>query len=102
MKVLAKTLKDNGLEATYSGYWRNPRKRAKVLNKPRHYKFTIHVFDILGDCQVIDIDPLEQKLSKNELSQLIRKYLNEYVFTREDTLIDMTKTAIVIRTKQQF
>ena len=51
---------------------------------------------------MIDIDPLEQKLNKNELSQLIRKYLNEYVFTREDTLIDMTKTAIVIRTKQQF
>ena len=96
MKVTTKTLFEDRTDAVYSGIWRSSKKRYKILNKPRRYKFTIHLINIIGDKEVITISP-KDKLNKMQLSELIHYYLNKYLIDNEEMLIDRGASYLVIR-----
>lgn len=96
MKVTTKTLRQDGLDAIYSGLWSSPRRRNKIFSKPRYYRFSLHILDILGVDDVITFAPKE-KLDKQELSELIKHYLEEYLLGDYKPMIDINASYIVIR-----
>ena len=96
MKVTTQTLRQDGLDAIYSGLWSSSKKRSKILGKPRHYRFTLHILDILGEDDVITFAP-KDKLDKQELSELIKHYLEVYLLGDYKPMIDINTSYIVIR-----
>lgn len=96
MKVSANTFINDEMNAEYSGDWRNPKKRYKILNKLRSYAITIHLYNSDGDKAVDTMEP-SGKIDKKQLSEVIHTHLTRMLEENKDEDLNLERSGVVIR-----
>ena len=100
MRLYAKTVGSKVSKTEYTEDWADPRKRHKILGKPRKYSLTFYLFNIEGEHMVTTIDPPKGKYARytqEDLGELIFVQVNKLMKENPYQEFDLINSYINVR-----
>ena len=98
--MYARTVGTKIAKTEYTEEWADPRKRSKILGKPRRYILTFYLYNTSGEHMVATIDPPKNKRHKysmDDLSNLVYEHINKLMDENPYQDFDLVSTYINIR-----
>lgn len=96
MRIYLKTVGSTIPKIQYTEDWAKPKKRHKLLNKPRKYTLTCYIFNKEGDHVVESIDS-EDKISHDTLSLMIVQESNRIMRSYPKQRFNLVDSYVNIR-----
>lgn len=96
MQTQLRTVGTDRARTFFTEDWADPKKRNKILRRPRNYSITIHMFNTAG-AEAVETIPLPFKGNKDALSNHIKKQIIRMQEENKFQELDMIASFVCIR-----
>ena len=83
-------------ETSFTGDFRHNHSRVIIFSKPRQYRFFVGLVDTIGNLVDETEYKIDEPLTKDELTQVIKQMIHEQLYEVENQEINLTKSYVRI------
>ena len=83
-------------ETSFTGDFRHNHSRVIIFSKPRQYRFFVGLVDTIGNLIDETEYKIDEPLTKDELTQVIKQMIHEQLYEVENQEINLTKSYVRI------